>query len=107
MKRSIYSQKFDSTNPNWKDDMDMNRIYLKMYEMYFTDVLKKRGYVFLKDVYEALGFPITKTSINTGWFYDVRNVSIDNCVCFDLDYNEHSIDIDFNVDGDITKYFKD
>lgn len=105
--KSIYSQVFDSSNLNWNNDMDTNRMFLKVNEQYFNDVLKKKGYVFLKDVYELLGFPITKASINTGWFYDITNDSVDNYVEFDIDYNEQSIEIDFNVDGDITNHFKD
>ena len=103
--KSIYSRTFDSTNSNWNDNMDMNRMYLKSQETYFNDRLKVRGYVFLRDVYEALGFPITKASINTGWFYDTTNDFVDNYVHFDMDYNERSIEIDFNVDGDITNHF--
>ena len=41
--KSIYSQTFDSTNSNWNDDMDMNRMYLKVQESYFNDRLKVNG----------------------------------------------------------------
>ena len=49
--RSMYSQVFDSSNPNWDQDREFNLIYLKSQQNYFNDLLKCRGYVFLRDIH--------------------------------------------------------
>lgn len=107
--KSMYARVFDSSCPGWDKEQPFNVMYLKAQQTYFNDILKNRGYVFLRDVYECLGFPITKTSLFVGWYYDLTDTSIDNYVDFDIHENEDGTDIelDFNVDGDITKRFED
>lgn len=81
----------------------------KAQERHFNEILRFRGYVFLKDIYECLGFPITKTSLLVGWFYDASKSSGDNYIDFGIKENgkESNIELDFNVDGDITNHFED
>lgn len=64
--KSKYARVFDSSCTNWEKDKNFNLLYLKAQERHFNDILRFRGYVFLKDIYECLGFPITKTSLLVG-----------------------------------------
>ena len=105
---SEYSKIFDSDCINWSDDQNWNLLYLRHTQTYFNDVLKNRGYVFLRDVYEYLGIPVTKASIIVGWVYDPKNILIDSFIDFGLEQTDESdILMNFNVDGNIIKYFKD
>ena len=78
-----------------------------------NNLLKSRGYLFLNEVYEALGFPITKAGQVVGWLYRPDNPNGDNYVDFGI-FNlqsekacdfvngyERSLVLDFNVDGNI------
>lgn len=107
--KSRYAQIFDSRNPNWEEDRKFNMMYLKAQQLHFNDILRNRGYVFLRDILECLGFSITKTSLFVGWYFDLMNASGDNYIDFDIHEKEDGsgIELDFNVDGDITDRFKD
>lgn len=62
--------------------------------------------MFLRDIYERLGFPVTKESIVVGWHYDRRDPTMHNYIDFGLDGEEGpNFTLDFNVDGDITNHF--
>ncbi len=107
--KSKYARVFDSSCKNWSKEREFNVMYLKAQQNYFNDILRHRGYVFLRDVYECLGFPITRISLFVGWYYDPTNAFGDNYIDFDIHKKEDgiSIELDFNVDGDITKRFED
>ena len=100
---SQYAKNFDDYCHGWTKDQKYNFMYLKRIETYCNDLLFKRGYLFLRDVYEMLGISITKESCIVGWIYEEHNTIGDNYVKFIYDENEksNSIRIDFNVDGDI------
>jgi hypothetical protein len=81
-------------------------MYLQHHATYFTDLLRVRGYVFLRDVYEAFGIPITKASIYVGWYYDAEYESTLNFVDIIIDeLDDGTFMLDFNVDGDISSKF--
>lgn len=107
--KSKYARVFDSSCANWDKDQYFNRLYLRSQEIYFNDMLRARGYVFLRDVYECLGFPLTQTSLFVGWYDDPTNAFGDNYIDFDIHVKEDGsgIELDFNVDGDITNRFED
>lgn len=104
---SVYARKFDRNCLNWTDDAEFNKIYLKAEEVYFNTLLRHRGYVFLRDIYEKIGFPIDDRAIVVGWFYDLENGFGDNFVCFDAQQIDGTSDfmLDFNVDGNILDRF--
>lgn len=71
----------------------------------------------MNEVYEMLGFPITKAGASVGWIYNKDEPVGDNFVDFGI-YNlnsqkahdfvngyERSIVLDFNVDGPIIDMF--
>lgn len=110
---SDYSRIFYEGNPGWTKDPEMNLVYLKQQQNWANDKLKAKGYLFLNEVYDMLGFPRTKAGQIVGWVYDEKNPIGDNFVDFGI-YNldnpanirfvngdERSILLDFNVDGNI------
>lgn len=102
---SKYARKFNSLSSVWSKDKEYNIMYLKTMQAHYTSLLRARKYVFLRDVYEALGIPITRDSIIVGWHFDLENNFGDNFV----DIQIHELDdgtfmLDFNVDGDITSF---
>ena len=110
---SEYVKCFDDYNPNWTKDANLNYCFVKQVQNYMNEKLQREGYVFLNDVYAALGFLKTPAGQLVGWVYDVKNPNHkgDNYIDFGLyDINnegarrfvngyERSVWLDFNVDG--------
>lgn len=92
----------------WTKDPEVNLNFLKTQETLLTARLREQGYLFLNEVYEALGIPKTKVGQVVGWVCDGE--FSDNYVSFNI-YNkrnekfvnglENVALIDFNVDGNI------
>ena len=116
-KYSGYARIFDESNPNWTRDPDYNKLFLTQVQNHANDLLKSRGYLFLNEVYEMLGFS-SKTQIGqqAGWTYNKHNPNMQNgdgFVDFGIyDVNslpkrdfingyEKSIILDFNVEENI------
>lgn len=45
---------FDYTNPNWTNERDYCVIFLRQVEHHINKFLKRRGYLYLNQIYEAL-----------------------------------------------------
>lgn len=110
---SDYAKCYDNGCTGWTKNAEMNLMFLRRQQDWANERLKARGYLFLNEVYEALGIPKTKAGQIVGWIYDPKNPDIDNYVDFGI-YNLHdekardfvngyerSIWLDFNVDGNI------
>lgn len=106
---SVYARFFDELNSNWQSDAVLNRNFLKRVQEYVNDRLTIRGYVFLNEVYDALGMPRSKAGAVVGWIKDGPG---DGYIDFGLNKpesksfmagEEASILIDFNVDGPIVE----
>lgn len=107
---SPYAKFFDEFSTKWSKTAEYNLIFLRNQQAYWNQYLQSRGYVFLNDVYEALGIPRTQAGNIVGW---VRNGGGDNEIDFGIyDFHspearafvnghERSIRLDFNVDGPI------
>lgn len=103
---SKYAVKFDSSSRVWYDDNDYNVLRILSLADRFSDLLETRGYVFLRDILEALDLPITKDSITVGWYYDTSNKLVGNYVEITIhDLGDETYMLDFNVDGDISSKF--
>lgn len=110
---SEYARFFDDGCIGWSKDPELNLTFLKQQQNYANDKLKRKGYLFLNDVYEMLGIQPTKAGQIVGWIYDEKNPVGDNFVDFGIyDINrpknrdfvngyERVILLDFNVDGNI------
>lgn len=110
---SPYARIYDDGNIGWSKDSELNLMFLNKQQNYANDLLQKRGYLFLNEVYDMLGFPKTKAGQIVGWVYDEAKPIGDNFVDFGF-YDIHrkkardfvngyekSVILDFNVDGNI------
>jgi len=110
---SDYARFFDEFCAGWTRDAEYNLMFLKHQQAHANDILKKRGYIYLNEVYAMLGIPQTKAGQVVGWVYDEAHPIGDNYIDFGI-YNlyneaardfvngrEKSILLDFNVDGNI------
>lgn len=114
---SIYAKIFDEANPNWSKNPASNLTFLRAQQNFANEKLQSEGYLFLNDVYQALGFPKTSEGQIVGWVWDpnreIEGHIGDDYVDFGI-YNELFKDaakrdfinaaepcvwLDFNVDG--------
>lgn len=63
---------------------EANRIYLMQQQAYANEKLKRKGYLYLNDVYSMLGFNKKICGQVLGWVYDEENPVGDNFVDFGL-----------------------
>lgn len=111
---SEFARCFDETCDNWTRNAEHNKAWLLEVQESFNELLKRKGHVFLNEVYEVIGFQKTTLGQQVGWVYDPDNTIGDNQVDFGI-FNinneanrrfvnglEKSIWLDFNVDGDIS-----
>lgn len=111
---SDYAKFFDESCAGWTKDPEQNLMFIKLQQSHANDLLQKRGYLFLNEVYKMLGIPVTRAGQCVGWIYDESGVhGGDNYVDFGIydlsnerkrafvNGTERSILLDFNVDGDI------
>lgn len=110
---SDYAKIFDDGCAGWDKDPELNLMTLKRQQEYANQRLKKKGHLFLNEVYDLLGIPRTKAGNIVGWIYDEKHPIGDNFVDFGIyDINiernrafvngyERNIILDFNVDGPI------
>ena len=106
---SDYAKIYDAGCNGWTKDAEFNLMFLRHTQAQANDILKRRGYLFLNEVYDMLGFQRTKAGQVMGWIYDEENPIGDNFVDFGI-YNtdiekardfvngiERVIILDFNV----------
>ena len=111
---SDYARFYDDGCKGWEKNAEYNLMFLKQAQNWANERLKSRGHLYLNEVYEYLGIPMTKAGHEVGWVYDEKHPVGDNFVDFgiyDL-YNERArafvngyertILLDFNVDGVIS-----
>lgn len=112
---SDFARFFDEASKNWEKNSEYNLMFLRAEQNYANDRLRARGYLFLNEVYERLGIPMTKAGQIVGWLYrpDDPEYQGDNYVDFGIyevdrersrafvNGHERSILLDFNVDGPI------
>ena len=110
-KMSQYARIFDEvSSTQWTPSADHNRAFLLMEQNYFNERIKTRGYIFLNEVYERLGFRPTKAGSVVGWVYSnvdwegidfgIFSAHTEKAEDF-LAGREPSIILDFNVQGDV------
>lgn len=117
-KLSDYARIYDCGNTGWTKSPEANLFFLRAEQNYANDLLRARGYLFLNEVYDRLGFPKTNYGQSVGWIYDPNNDDRDCYVDFGIyklnnpkaaDFvngYERSILLDFNVDGPILNEFE-
>ena len=107
---SPYARFFDEFNPNWSKTPEYNLLFLRAQQDWANDRLRAYGFVFLNEVYEALGMERSQAGQIVGWKYK-KNDRNDGFVDFGLyaigdegnrafvNLIEPSVLLDFNVDG--------
>lgn len=114
-----YARIFDEvSSKEWDSNYEYNLNNLILRQKYANDMLHSRGYLFLNEVYQMLGFPVTPTGQDVGWIFERNNPIGDNyvdfgmnkiCACDGLSAMDkmspqnNAILLNFNVDG----YIKD
>lgn len=108
---SEYARFFDDGCAGWEKNSEYNLMFLRAQQQWANDLLVKRGYVFLNEIYKALGIPETEAGQVVGWIYDPENPNVDSYIDFGLydqgkektrDFvngRERTILLDFNPDG--------
>ena len=108
--RSPYGKLFNEYNKNFQNVPEYNLLFVRGIQNYCNDLLQSRGYLFLNEVYEQLGFDATTPGCVVGWLANSKDG--DGYVDFGLfeekealrifDYatgREGELFLDFNVDG--------
>lgn len=118
---SMYAKVFKKGNDYWQGESSYNMWFLKKVQNQMNDKLLARrnhehgGYLFLNEVYEALGFDATKAGAVVGWYIPKEGAEDDNNGDYYVDFGifskngsvrfingeEDSIILDFNVRGSI------
>ena len=106
-----FSRIFDEYNPNWVKSAEYNFMFLRQRQQWANDLLTARGYLFLNEVYDMLGFDQCTEGQVVGWLYDEKDETLDNYVDFGMldmrkertrDFiqgSERSVILDFNHMG--------
>lgn len=107
---SVYARFFDESSPNWTTRRGENRIFLTQAQAMFNDILSRRGFLFLNEVYEHLGIETTPEGQYIGWvkssdpkkhnYVDFGLFNSDNASARRfVNDDEVSALLDFNVSG--------
>lgn len=109
-----YTRWFDHTNPNWRKNHELNRIFLKANEDNANQLLQRQGYLFLNDVYDALGIPRSDVGQLVGWYVggegddyvDFGGYEPEDTTINPATGEPPSILLDFNPDGVVYNFIK-
>jgi hypothetical protein len=94
----------------WQPDLSVNRLFVEAQQRYAQEIVNRRGYLYLSEVYEALGFPETGISRVVGWKikrnpdgskdFPVVDFGLNKPHPEDWKYNnDRAIYLDFNCQG--------
>lgn len=109
---SPYARFFDDTSANWSKTPEYNLMFLMSQQKYANDRLRAHGFVFLNEVYESLGLPRSQAGQMVGWklreegdprgdgfvSFGLHDIT-DECNRAFINGLEHTVLLDFNVDG--------
>lgn len=106
--RTLYGRWFDEANRHWDKDQGYNHTFLDN-QMHWANLeLKRRGHMFLNEVYDLLGMERSKVGQEVGWVYNRKDGEGDGYIDFGFNRYpdfvagfERSVFLDFNVDGPI------
>jgi hypothetical protein len=63
-----YNRIFDQfSSTAWEPDLSINRMFLSQQQKFAQQLLNRQGYLYLSDIYKALGFPESDISRTVGW----------------------------------------
>lgn len=124
-----YTAIYACGNRGWERNAALNYDYLMTQQAWLNHKLQAQGFLFLSDVYDALGFDVNmlgpdkiRASHILGWIYDPKDPTRDNYISFgitdknnitksrvaaQIKNNEPDFWLEFNCDGDILNLSKD
>ena len=100
----------------WEPEATYNLMFLRSQQAYFNNILQHRGYVYLNEVYKALGFEPSRAGQVVGWKLGENEDNYVDFGIYDADSSqkrmfingdERSVWLDFNVSGVILDTLKD
>lgn len=94
----------------WVNDLGVNKMFLEHQRKYAQEVLNRQGYLYLSEVYKALGFPESDVSRVVGWkvtrnpdgskHYPFVDFGLDKKLPDDWTYSkDKAVYLDFNCQG--------
>jgi hypothetical protein len=91
---------FGNENPNWMDDSEYSRLFLRSQQNWANDLLRARGHVFLNEIHDMLGLPRTTQGQLEGWLHNdsAEGDQID-FGCWDQTSDTGAIQLKFNTTG--------
>jgi hypothetical protein len=103
----VFSQE---TSSRWENDLGTNKHFIQCQQRFAQQLLNRRGYLYLSDVYTSLGLPESDVSRVVGWKVDtlpdgsqnipVVDFGIDKPLPEDWKYNQQrAVFLDFNCNG--------
>lgn len=112
---SMYSRVFDEDNANWDNIPGANAHFVQSQQNYLNDLLVTRGFVFLNEAYDLLGFEYTAAGQQVGWVRNPEQGKGDGYIDFGvwaegvaagknwiINGHKDAMILDFNVDGVVT-----
>lgn len=106
---AIYSRYFDEWSDRWVKDPIVNKATILSVQNWANNILKTRGYVFLNEIYDALGLKRSPVGQLVGWvltddgstsnFIDFGLYSGSDGVRDFMNGHDRNVLLDFNVDG--------
>ena len=112
-----FTRIFDESSRCFVKNNERNKYFILQVENWANIKLREQGYLFMNDVFEALGFDKTPGGQVVGWVFDEKNPIGENRVDFGIfddmyvDQNkrfingyEHAVVLNFNHDGNILEY---
>lgn len=104
----IYGRWFDEGNRYWDKDPGYNTNFLENQLKWCNIELKRKGHMFLNEVYDELGIPRSAEGNLVGWVYEAAPDEGDGYIDFGhrkypefMAGYERNVFLDFNVDGPI------
>lgn len=70
---SEFAKFFDESCPDWHKNPEYNRMFIEAQQRWANDRLVTHKYLFLNEVYKALGMEETEAGHVVGWIYDPEN----------------------------------
>ena len=107
---SMYTRYFDAYNSDQHtNNLEYNKDFLILQQNAANEMLQRRGYLFLNEVYDMLGFAAIPEGQLVGWIgsdkyvdfglFEARNADCIDFVNSNNNGKDHIFVLDFNVDG--------
>jgi hypothetical protein len=115
--RDEFTRIFDESSRCFVKNPERNKYFILQVENWANIKLREQGFLFMNDVYEALGFDKTPGGQVVGWVFDEKNPIGENRVDFGIfddlyiennkrfiNGYERCVVLNFNHDGNILEY---